>query len=419
MKRLLILEQRPYPGNPGCCSLRVDFLGSIVYNTQHTIYYVLGLLKEPPNGVRLGYKTNEDSGLTDAQERVLAVVEELEQASPHSLHGHPGIQIGKVMLQRHLKRLVELGKLEKTGKPPRVFYELAVRHDRPREWEWIQAHRVSDSTERILRSCFAFTDEKGFHTGVDAFCYWFLTKQVPVLKKQKSRKTSYPKQVEQNFAKLLQSYVELRQNLAKSLDPDLELIEATDRYLSIHATPSIDRVFYLDFYSLPQFGKTLNGYLVQKAKVGDVSSLKYIDILVDILQPKIRQLVGHFGVDACLWVPHSLKRKVSLQDLLAQKVVTGVPRIKVEKIFREDTVPQKTISDLGLRLKNAKNSNLISEPLENLKNFKTVLIVDDAIGSNATIHVLGEKLKRKSPDLQLLALAPIGSFKGFDVITDI
>jgi predicted amidophosphoribosyltransferase len=50
---------------------------------------------------------------------------------------------------------------------------------------------------------------------------------------------------------------------------------------------------------------------------------------------------------------------------------------------------------------------------------KKVLLIDDAVGSGATLNQIAEKIKIKSISKSVYGLAVVGSFKGLDVITDI
>jgi predicted amidophosphoribosyltransferase len=170
---------------------------------------------------------------------------------------------------------------------------------------------------------------------------------------------------------------------------------------------------------VPQFGKTLLGLIVQKAKVGEESSLPYIKEIRDILIQYIPYLIVKFKCDAVIWVPHTIKRRVPLQDFLAKELKLCIPIIPVTKIVIKDIVPQKTLSELNRRLENATLTNHVTESVDTLKRYTNVLIIDDAIGSGATIQAIGCNLKNLNQHLNIFALAIVGSYKGFDVIKDI
>lgn len=53
------------------------------------------------------------------------------------------------------------------------------------------------------------------------------------------------------------------------------------------------------------------------------------------------------------------------------------------------------------------------------RHFKHVLLIDDAVGSGSTLNQIAEKIKNKEVAKKVTGLAIVGSFKGFDVITDV
>jgi len=50
---------------------------------------------------------------------------------------------------------------------------------------------------------------------------------------------------------------------------------------------------------------------------------------------------------------------------------------------------------------------------------RKILLIDDAIGSGSTMHETAAKLKQLRPDAEIIGLALVGSFKGFDVIREV
>lgn len=52
--------------------------------------------------------------------------------------------------------------------------------------------------------------------------------------------------------------------------------------------------------------------------------------------------------------------------------------------------------------------------------FKNILLIDDAIGSGATLNEIASQIKKKKLcSGQLICLAITGSFKGFEVISEV
>lgn len=67
------------------------------------------------------------------------------------------------------------------------------------------------------------------------------------------------------------------------------------------------------------------------------------------------------------------------------------------------------------RIRNARNSFAIAET----NIYEHVLLIDDAVGSGATLNQIAEKIKQKGIAKMVSAIAIVGNFKGFDVITDV
>jgi len=78
-------------------------------------------------------------------------------------------------------------------------------------------------------------------------------------------------------------------------------------------------------------------------------------------------------------------------------------------------IAQKSLSKIEERLINARETIQI----KSAKKFNRVLIIDDAIGSGATIHETALKLKSQHYCKYIYAYSIIGSYKGFDVIREI
>ena len=86
-----------------------------------------------------------------------------------------------------------------------------------------------------------------------------------------------------------------------------------------------------------------------------------------------------------------------------------------ENIWKNTAFAQKALSKIFERVANAKNTFVVRQQ----KCYKHVLIIDDAIGSGATINEIALKLKQKKVAIKITGLAITGSFKGFDVISEL
>ncbi len=53
------------------------------------------------------------------------------------------------------------------------------------------------------------------------------------------------------------------------------------------------------------------------------------------------------------------------------------------------------------------------------QSFKRLLLIDDAVGSGSTLNQIAAKIKKSGVAEHITGLAIVGSFKEFDVITDV
>lgn len=79
-------------------------------------------------------------------------------------------------------------------------------------------------------------------------------------------------------------------------------------------------------------------------------------------------------------------------------------------------VPQKTLTKLEDRIENAKNTIFVDDR----QVHDNILLIDDAVGSGATLNETALQIKRKKLCTgKIYGLAIVGSFKDFDVISEV
>ena len=92
-----------------------------------------------------------------------------------------------------------------------------------------------------------------------------------------------------------------------------------------------------------------------------------------------------------------------------------LPHIDIVKVSGAIPVPQKALNKIEDRIINAQVSIIIKDT----RKFNKILLIDDAVGSGATINETAVKLKFKETAKTVIGLAITGSFKGFDVIQEV
>ena len=140
-----------------------------------------------------------------------------------------------------------------------------------------------------------------------------------------------------------------------------------------------------------------------------------MQIMMNEIEKQIKDFIKNHKVDAVAFVPPTVRREVQIMKFIQQKLNLSLPHIEIQKISGIIPIPQKSLSKMNERIRNAENTFAVVDN----RNFKHVLLIDDAVGSGSTLNQIAEKIKNKEVAKNVTGLAIVGSFKGFDVITDV
>lgn len=311
-----------------------------------------------------------------------------EQLTVHELAAM--LHISRQYLHRILPELEEQGAIKKLGMAPKVYYALS-RHESSTSKEV-----VSFEKERFLKENFLLIDALGnMLEGIDAMAYWCEKQQLQL-----------PKTIDEYVA-TRQKYLAYFNN--EGLISGLEKLQNTKGMESI----GVDALYYLDFYAIERFGKTRLGTLMHYAKQGQNKVL--MKLIVAEIKHRIFHLIQEKSIDAVAFVPPTIDRKVQIMTELRKMLSIPLPLVKIEKIKTSIVIPQKALSKIFERVANAKNTFIIpTQP-----SYQHLLIIDDAVGSGATINEIALKLKAKGIAQKITGLAITGSYKGFEVISEL
>lgn len=302
------------------------------------------------------------------------------------------MDVSKQAIHVALVQLLEADEIVKFGRTPKTIYRLKEKE----KTEPLLITNIDDENLTFLNQHFLLITETGaILTGVDAFAKWCLQRQLPLEKTI----SEYLKTKEKYFGYY---------NSINIID-GIEKIVNTKGYEKIY----LDEIFYLDFYAIERFGKTRLGTLLHYAKQGQNKFL--MKILVEEAKPKIKDLIAINNFDAVAYVPPTIRREVQLMKYLETHLKINLPKVSIQKISGIIPVPQKSLNKLSERITNAENTFAVSETIK----YKHLLLIDDAVGSGSTLNQVAGKIKQKGIAKKITALAIVGSFKGFDVITDV
>ena len=302
------------------------------------------------------------------------------------------LNISKQYVHRILNQLLENNEIERIGLPPKTIYKLkVVSEKKPVSTVIIPADKQS-----FLKENFILITEIGqLLQGVEAFENWCEKRKLPLEKTIDEfvvTKDKYNEYIDEN-----------------GLISGLDKIKNTKGYDEIF----LDELLYLDFYAIERFGKTRLGTILHYAKQGQNKML--MKILIDEIKEKIDTIISVYKIDAIAFVPPTIKRETQLMKVLANGLKINLPSIEIQKIGGIIPVPQKSLNKLDERINNAENTFIVKGNV----SYNSILLIDDAVGSGSTLNQISGKIKNKKLANKVIGLAIVGSFKGFDVITDV
>jgi hypothetical protein len=297
----------------------------------------------------------------------------------------------KQMIHLVLNRLMEKGFIEKFGRTPKTFYR--KKKDKPSPE--ILPDLSPEQNEWLAEQFLLISETGNMLSGLAGFVAWCLQRKLPV------EKTFY------EFFETKKKY-DVYYNSMGIVD-GMDKLKNTKGFEKI----SLDKLYYLDFYAIERFGKTRLGTLIHYAKQGQNKYL--MKIIVQEIKDKIDRLLKNSKAEAVCFVPPTIRREVQIMKYLQQHLNIPLPVLNVKKISGLIPVPQKSLPKLEERIVNAQSSFAIMET----RKFNHIVLIDDAVGSGATMNEIATKLKERRIAKKVTGIAITGSFKGFDVITDV
>jgi len=309
------------------------------------------------------------------------------RVSAKELVDHFGIS-RQALFKHHLQKLLSSGQLSKIGKPPKVFYFIPE----PKIKE-LKTKLNAPTTNLINNNYLIITPAGEKKEGLSGFIYWCQKNNFDVVK------TAH------DYALTIKKFKRFYKD---------GLIDGLPKIRSSFAQVFLDKLFYLDFYSIERFGKTRLGQLLLYAKQSQNTSL--MKELIDELQPRIQQVIKKYEIEATGFIPPTVKREKQFMNALQKNLRLNMRIISLVKVSGDIVVPQKTLNKLPDRIENAKKTIVVSEAI----SADNILLIDDAVGSGATLNETEGQLRRQNLARgKIIGLAITGSFKGFDVISEV
>ena len=326
--------------------------------------------------------------ITDTRGRIVEFIRVNGRARVNDLVEY--LEIGNVAIHRQLKRLVESKVLAKTGTPPRVFYLLREKQEKPES-------KQAGAAEKLVEKTYLYVTPAGeMLSGMRGFEMW-AARAKREIKSAAAEYAKSRKKADEFIGK--NGWIDATEKLNRTFKDDTY----------------VDKVLYKDFYALPVFGKTRLGQLVLYGK--QAQSKQIVKQVAAECQGLIKRIISRFGIQAVGFLPHSIPRRIQFLKELRKNLKLNLPEVELVKVYAGMIpVAQKSLASLEERVENARRTIMIGDIGP---RFTSVLLIDDAVGSGATLNETAKKLKLSGMAKKVIGLAVVGSMKGFEVIREV
>lgn len=323
---------------------------------------------------------------TDTGKRIIQFINKHEQARPADLVEY--LNISPQAVFRQLKKLLTQGDVRKIGKPPTVFYTL-----QKVQLKTAVVKLPADIELLINNEYLQITPAGQLKEGVEAFMYWCEKTKQPVQKTAEEYVHTFKKYQAYKHAGLIDGMQKL-----------------TTTFNQVY----LDHIYYFDFYSIERFGKTKLGQLLLYAK--QTQNQQLIDRIIQTVKPKVQQLIHKKNIDTVGFIPPTIKREIQFMFVLAKGLRLSKKILSLTKVTSEIAVPQKSLVKIEDRVENAYKTIFVTER----SVAHNILLIDDAVGSGATLNETAKKIRTAGLCTgEITGLALTGSYKGFDVISEV
>ncbi len=298
-----------------------------------------------------------------------------------------GLGLSEKTIYKHLASLLKAKKIEKNGDKGKIFYTTRNIDSTLSE--------IKNLNDTLIESYYIYVSPNGeIIRGLQGFNTWC------------NKNSLNSKKVKAQYIKRLKELNKLKKN---------GLLSGKDKILSGQKDLFIDEVFFSDFYTFNHFGKTKLGQLIYVAK--NSQNVELIDEISTIIYQSIQYLIDKYAIKMICYIPPTIDRKIQIMHELENSLNIQLPKIKIEKVSSKTKIAQKTLKKLEDRIINAQKTISVNPIQEIIGN---VLIIDDATGSGATLNETAKKIKLISKrKTKIIGYTVVGSYKGFDVISEV
>ena len=190
-------------------------------------------------------------------------------------------------------------------------------------------------------------------------------------------------------------------------------IDFTAKLKSTFSDLALKKVWSIDFYNFEVFGKTKLGTSVMIAK--QTGDSKITNSILGIADEAVRKIIVKYSINAVAFVSPTIQRQTQLMNILESNLAVDTPRVKIFKVGARILIAQKTLKSLNDRILNAEQTFVAESSVK----YDSVLIIDDALGSGATLNEIAKQIIHKKIAKNCYGLVLVGSPSGYEVINEV
>lgn len=318
-------------------------------------------------------------------DKIISLLEEQPGSRPMYIANRLGVS------RQYVQKLLAQNKhlFSVTGVGPNRFYKVK---NNDTAQDVLAGHDSVEWSELIEDHYYGLTPLGEELVGNKGFNEWCLARNYSVEQKQKE------------YLDILMKYY------PKSF---ISPIDMTKKLIGIFDQLYLTKIWAVDYYNFEIFGKTKLGTKVMIAKqTGDADALGY---LANKLNTAAEHIIKQYNIDAVAFVSPTIQRQSQLMSKLEEAVGSDVNRVKIHKVGARILVAQKTLKNLQDRIINAKETFIT----ESNASYKNVLIIDDALGSGATLNEIAKQIISKGISDECYGLVLVASPSGYEIINEV
>ena len=318
----------------------------------------------------------------ETRQEILRLLKD-DNLSPSDLRQNLGTSLSVV--HRHLQSLLRERRVEKIGSGPHVCYTAR-----------------NETADDVVEKHFLFQDPLGvLRFGIDGFRLW---------SERGLKKLPFEEKISL-FAKQFLIMESGRK------DGVFDLTEKLKSVVSVGESAHLKEMVCLSLRSMKDFGRTKLGVYMDAVK--SAGNKEATEELLRVSVPSVIAYAKRKRINAVGFIPPTRKRRADQQimRLVEERFQKGPFRasvIDIKKVPTKTPREQKTIRDLRDRVHNANYTFRISS-YAHVHNYKRILLVDDVIGSGATLNQVAKMLKKRKFTGEVFGFGIVGEEYGYSV----